>query len=143
MTDGTQHQTKTLPAPDSGRHAPTDEQKRNAIQYVRLFWLLMLATLLSSSMVLPWKLIPLALGIAGLVVGIIAVIKLARRRMGPLLPILVSLGLVMTALTTLGLAGMTLLWDETMTYESCMRSALTLDGVEACEAEYLPFQQIR
>ncbi|MCQ1950938.1 MULTISPECIES: hypothetical protein [Arthrobacter] len=143
MTDGTQHQTKTLPAPDSRHPAPSDEQKRNAFQYVVLFWLLMFATLLSSNLVLPWKLIPLALGIAALVVGIIAVIKLARRRMGPLMPILVSLSLVITALTTLGLAGMTLLWDETMTYESCMRSALTLDGVEACEAEYLPFQQIR
>ncbi|MCC9205287.1 hypothetical protein [Arthrobacter sp. zg-Y769] len=142
MNDGTQHQTSTLPAPDS-RPAPTDGQKRNAIQYVRVFWLLMIASMLSSSMVLPWKLIPLALGIGALVVGIIALVKLAKRRMGPLLPVLVSLGLVVTALTTVGLAGMAVLWDETMTYESCMRSALTLDGVEACEAEYLPFQQVR
>ena len=143
MTDGNQHQTKTLPAPDSRQPAPTDEQKRNATQYVRVFWLLAVAMLLSSSLVLPWKLFPLGLGIAALVVGIIALVKLARRRMGPLMPVLVSLGLVVTALTTLGLAGMALLWDETATYESCMHSALTIEGVEACEAEYLPFQQVR
>ncbi|MCQ2001615.1 hypothetical protein [Arthrobacter zhaoxinii] len=140
--DGAQHQTSTLSAPES-RPSPTEQQKRSAVQYVRVFWLLLAATLLSSGLVLPWKLLPLALGIAALVIGVVALVKAARRRMGPLMPVLISLGLVITALTTLGLTGMVLLWDETMTYESCMRSALTLDGVDACEAEYLPFQQVR
>ncbi|UWX97866.1 hypothetical protein N2K95_04045 [Arthrobacter zhaoxinii] len=140
--DGAQHQTSTLSAPEN-RPAPTEQQKRSTVQYVRVFWLLLAATLLSSGLVLPWKLLPLALGIAALVIGVVALVKVARRGMGPLMPVLISLGLVITALTTLGLTGMVLLWDETMTYESCMRSALTLDGVDACEAEYLPFQQVR
>ncbi|MDM7990611.1 hypothetical protein [Arthrobacter sp. zg-Y877] len=141
MNDGTQNQTSTPPA--TGSSHPGPEQKRNAVQYVRVFWLLVAAMLLSSNLVLPWKLFPLALGVAALVVGVIALVKLARRRMGPAMPILVSVGLLVAALTTLGLAGMVLLWDETAAYETCMRSALTLDGVDACEAEYLPFQQIR
>lgn len=139
--DGAQHKTQTLPAPGS-RPGATDEQKKNAVRYVRLFWLLVVAMLLGSGMVLPWKLLPLALGLAALVVGIIALVKLARSRMGAVMPVLVSLGLVITVLTTVGLAGMAAMWDETVAYETCMRSALTLDGVEACQAEYLPFQQL-
>ena len=140
--DGAQHQTKTLPQPGS-RSGPTDEQKKNTVRYVRVFWLLVVAMLLSSNLVLPWKLIPLALGLAALVVGIIALVKLARHRMGPVLPVLISVGLFVTAFLTLGLAGMTVIWDETVQYEACMRSALTLDGVDACEADYLPFEQLR
>ncbi|WP_146362550.1 hypothetical protein [Arthrobacter yangruifuii] len=140
--DGTQHQTSTLQTPE-GRPAPTEEQKRSAVQFVRIFWLLLAAMLLSTGLVLPWKLFPLVLGIAALVIGIIALVKVARRRTGALMPVLISLGLVVTFLTTLGLAGMVLLWDETATYEACMQSALTLSGVDECEADYLPFQQVR
>ena len=139
--DGAQHNTQTLSQP-GGRPAPTEEQRKNAVNYVRLFWLLTLAMLFSSGLALPWKLLPLALGIAALVGGIMALVKLARRRMGPALPVLVSLGLLITLFATLGLGGMVAIWNETQTYETCMRSALTLDGVEACQDEYLPFQQL-
>ncbi|MCC3277353.1 MULTISPECIES: hypothetical protein [unclassified Arthrobacter] len=140
--DGAQYKTQTL-AEQSRRPGATDEQKKNAVRYVRVFWLLVLVMLLSSGLVLPWKLVPLAIGLVAFVVGIIALVKLARRRMGALLPVLVSLGLVITFLTTLGLGFMVAIWDQTVTYETCMRSALTLDGAEACQAEYLPFQQMR
>lgn len=139
--DGAQHNTQTQ-LPPGGRPAPTDEQRKNAVRYVRVFWLLVVAMLLSSGLVLPWKLLPLALGLTALVVGIIALVKLARRRMGAALPVLVSLGLLITLFTSLGLAGMVAIWGETAEYETCMRSALTLDGVETCQDEYLPFQQL-
>ena len=142
MNDGAQHNTQTLSQP-GGRPAPTEEQRKNAMRYVRIFWLLVLATMFSSGLVLPWKLLPLALGLAALVVGIIALVKLARRRMGAAWPVLVSLGLLITVFTTIGLAGMVAIWDDTAEYESCMRSALTLDAVETCQDGYLPFQQLR
>ena len=138
--DGAQHHTRTLTENGGRRPEPTDEQKRHAMQFVRVFWLLVVAMLLSSSMVLPWKLVPLTLGVAAVVVGIIALVKLVRRRMRPALSVLVSIGLAITVITTLGLAAMTALWDRTMTYESCMGSALTLEAVDSCESEYLSFE---
>lgn len=137
--DGAQTQTKSPAGPDSSRQGVSDEQKRNAVQYVRIFWLLAIATLLSSNLVLPWKLVPIALGTAAVVVGIIALVKAARARMRPVLPVLISIGLVVTFVTTLGMAAMALLWDRTVTYESCMRSAITLNATESCQSEYLSF----
>ena len=142
MNDGAQQNTQTLSQP-GGRPAPTEEQRKNAMRYARIFLLLALATMFGSGLVLPWKLLPLALGLAALVVGVIALVKLVRRRMGVVWPVLVSLALLMTGLTTVGLAGMVALWNDTAEYESCMRSALTLDAVETCQDGYLPFQQLR
>ena len=138
--DGAQTQTKSPAEADSSRPTPTDRQKHNAVQYVRIFWLLVVATLLSSNLVLPWKLVPIALGTAAIVVGIMALVKAVRARMRPTLPVLISVGLVVTFITTLGLGAMALLWDQTVTYESCMRGAITYEAVESCESDYLDFQ---
>lgn len=116
---------------------PTEAQSKEARSYLWIFIALLIGMLLSSDLALPWKLLPLVLGLAALVIGIIAMVKVVRFGLHPMLRVIVSLGLAATAFMTLGLAAMVALWPMTATYETCMQSALTMQATESCVQDYL------
>ncbi|KPN17711.1 hypothetical protein AO716_06980 [Arthrobacter sp. Edens01] len=104
-----------------------------------VFIALLLGMLISSDLALPWKLLPLILGIAALVVGIMTLVKVVRFGMGGFMRIVVSMGIAATAFMTIGLAAMVALWPMTEKYETCMQSALTVQATETCTKDYLSF----
>lgn len=114
----------------------TDEQKQVTRGYLRIFVALVAALLLTSGLALPWKLVPLALGIAAVVVGILTLVKVVRFGIGPVQMFVASLGLVASLVMTLGLALSVATWDSTQKLETCMGNALTMQAVEKCQSEY-------
>ena len=129
------------PTPPSLQQAPqktpaTDEQKRNARGYLQIFAALLIAVLLSSGLALPWKLVPLALGAAAVVVGIVTLVKVLRFRIGALPVFVTSLGLVASVVVTLGLGLAVATWDSTQKLESCLGNALTTQATDKCRSEF-------
>lgn len=128
---------RTAPGkPGPGKPAPTKEQSRSAAGYLRIFAALLLAMLFTSNLALPWKLVPLALGVAAVVVGIIALVKQIRYGLRPFVRVATSMGLAAAFFMTIGLAAMVSLWPMTEKYEACMDSALTLKAQEGCTQDY-------
>lgn len=125
--------------PATRKPEPTEAQSKEARSYMWVFIALLLGLLLSSDLMLPWKLLPLMLGIAAVVVGIITLVKVIRFGLGAFMRIVVSMGLAATAFMTLGLAAQVALWPLTAKYETCMQSALTVQATEACTEDYLTF----
>ncbi|MBD7996749.1 hypothetical protein H9639_15735 [Arthrobacter sp. Sa2CUA1] len=125
--------------PATRKPEPTEAQIRQARSFLWVFIALLAGMLISSELPLPWKLLPLALGLAALVVGIMALVKIIRCGMHRMLRVIVSMGLAATAFMTLGLTAMVALWPMTAKYETCMQSALTVQATEACVQDYMTF----
>ncbi|WP_312182853.1 hypothetical protein [Arthrobacter sp.] len=123
--------------PATRKPEPTEAQSKEARSYLWVFIALLAGMLICSELALPWKLLPLALGIAALVVGIMAMVKIVRYGMHRMLRLVVSLGLAATAFMTLGLAAMVALWPFTAQYETCMQSALTVQATETCVKDFM------
>lgn len=124
---------------DDGRRPPTptpdkatDEQLASTRTYQRWFMLLLLGTLLTSNLMLPWKLLGLILGMAALTMGILALVKAVRHKLPTFLKITTVIGLAATLFLTLGTAASVLLWPITAEYEECMRTALTNAAQRTC-----------
>ena len=125
--------------PATRKPEPTPAQSKEARSYLWVFIALLLGMLISSELALPWKLLPLALGIAALVVGIMTLVKVVRYGLHRSLRVIISMGLAATAFMTIGLAAMVALWPFTAKYETCMQSALTVQATETCTKDYLSF----
>ncbi|CEA09497.1 hypothetical protein BN1051_02867 [Arthrobacter saudimassiliensis] len=123
------------PVRPSAPRRPSEDQAREARNYLGLFTLLVLGLALSSNLVLPWKLVPLVLGVAALVIGIMTLVKLVRLKSRPLLTVTTVLLLGMSAMMTLLMAVMVAAWPLTASWEQCRTGALTLQAQEACDAE--------
>ena len=122
--------------PATRKPEPTEAQSKEARSYLWVFIALLAGMLICAELALPWKLLPLALGISALVVGIMAMVKIVRYGMHRMLRVIVSLGLAATAFMTLGLAAMVALWPLTAEYETCMQSALTVQATETCVKDF-------
>lgn len=114
----------------------TDEQKQSTRGYLRIFVALVVALLLTSGLALPWKLVPLALGVAAVVVGILTLVKVLRYGIGPAQMFVTALGLVASLVMTLGLGLAVATWDSTEKLETCMGKALTMQAQEECQSEF-------
>lgn len=97
--------------------------------------LLLLATLLSASFPLPWKVLGIVFGLAALTVGIIALVGLIRQKAPTLLRISTTVGLVASLFLTMGTGAAVLLWPVTAQYEECMATALTSKAQRQCEED--------
>ncbi|MET4058907.1 hypothetical protein ABIB35_000436 [Arthrobacter sp. UYP6] len=114
----------------------TDEQKQSTRGYLRVFGALVVALLLTSGLALPWKVVPLVLGVAAVVVGIMTLVKVLRFSTGPVQMFVTSLGLVASVVMTLGLGLAVATWDSTEKLENCMRNALTMEAKDQCQSEF-------
>ncbi|WP_024287077.1 hypothetical protein [Cellulomonas sp. KRMCY2] len=123
--------------PDSAPQRPADpEAVRAASRQVMHFGLLILATLLTASLTLPWQAAALAFAIGAIVVGIRAIRTVWRAGMrGTLVPVL-AVGLALAALMSLSLVTMLALWPLQVDRQDCLRGALTISVREGCETAF-------
>ena len=100
------------------------------------FGLLLLATMVTSTLPLPWQAASLAFIVAALVVGIFALRSVWRAGVrGPLVPML-TIGLAFTALLSVATAGMLALWPVQLDRQHCLQDALTISANEKCQLDY-------
>ena len=100
------------------------------------FGLLMLATLLTSTIALPWRLVSVAIALLALVVGVRALRRIWRAGLRGFLVVAMSAGVVMTfalALTTLAVIPV---WQIEMDRQSCLNEAITVAATSTCESDY-------
>lgn len=97
--------------------------------------LLLLGALLTSGMVLPWKVLGLIFGLAALVMGLLSLVLAVQQKLPALLRISTAAGLVAAFFLTLGTGAQIALWPVTQQYETCMSTALTNTAKKACEDE--------
>ena len=123
--------------PDSRPQRPADpEVVRAASRQTLHFGLLILATLLTASLTLPWQAAALAFAIAAIVVGVRAIRTVWRAGLrGTLVPVL-AVGLALAALMSLSLVTMLVLWPLQVERQDCLRDALTISAREGCETAF-------
>ena len=109
---------------------------RQATRSVMHFGLIMLASLLTTSLALPWRLVSVAIGLLALVVGIRGLRRIWRAGLRGFIVVAMSAGVVMTfalALTTLAVIPV---WQIEMDRQSCLDEAITIAASTACETDY-------
>lgn len=99
------------------------------------FGLLMLATLVTAAMPLPWQAAGLAFAVATVVVGIRALQAAWRAGLRTLVPLL-GVGLAFAMLMSVALGAMLALWPLQVERQDCLRDALTISARETCEADF-------
>lgn len=97
------------------------------------FMLALLAALIGSSLMLPWKVLGLVFGIAALVLGIVALVRTGRTKVPGLVRVSTMAGLAAALFLVIGTGASVLLWPITETYEDCMATALTIQAERSCE----------
>ncbi len=122
------------PAPSPGTTpTPSDEEVARGRGMLRWFLAAFVATVLSSNLQLPFKLVALAFGIAAVVLGILTLVHAVRYRLGAFLRITSAVGVGFAAFLTLGIAAAVALWPVTENFENCMRTALTIQAERECQ----------
>ncbi|WP_104118644.1 hypothetical protein [Arthrobacter sp. B1805] len=120
----------------TGRKGPDDAAKAPAASaglWLRLFLLALLAGVLASTLMLPWKVLGLVLSLVALGTGVVALVKAISAKLPRFVVLATSLGLAAALFLTAGTGASVLLWPVTQTYEDCMSRALTLQAQSECE----------
>lgn len=136
--DPTSTRTPEKPSKDgNGKDGtdPKDAGKESATLWLRVFLLSLLCALLASNLLLPWKLVGLALALFAFAAGITTLVKAVRAKMSRFVVLLVSLGVVTAAFLGVGAIASVALWPVTAQYEDCMSRALTLQAERTCQDE--------
>jgi len=121
---------------ESGSTGPSAADSRNMQRLVMHFALLMFATVLTSAIALPFRLVSVGFAVWGLVLGIRALrYAWVRQVRGAFIGFL-TVGIVVTAL--LGLAVITIIprWNIEMEYQTCRDRAITVQAKHQCTADY-------
>lgn len=113
-----------------------ESRRREVNRYIRILVVLLAGAALTANLALPGKVAAPVLGAAAVVFGIISLVKLIRYRLSAVLKMSVTIGLVISALLTLGTGAMVAVWPITQTYETCMSQALTQRAQAACTNGY-------
>lgn len=100
------------------------------------FLLLVLATLLTSSLPLPWQAGSLAFAIVTIVDGIRTARTVWRPGLRERLAPLLVFGLALTVLTALSIGATFAVWSIQMAHQECTSRALTITSQEQCDADY-------
>ncbi|MCL3859907.1 hypothetical protein [Actinotalea sp. K2] len=112
------------------------EAVRAASRMVLHFGLLMLASLVTSSLALPWQVAALGFALAALVQGVRALRAIWRAGVrGVLVPVVAS-GVALTAVMSLSMLLLLALWPVQMERQDCLGGALTISAREACESRF-------
>jgi hypothetical protein len=100
------------------------------------FLLLVLASLLTSRLRLPWQLGGLAFALAALGTGIWALAAARRPGLREQVAPMLVVGLVFTVMLVLSMSSSLVLWSEQMTHQDCLDNAVTLSVRTACDTAY-------
>lgn len=117
-----------------GRKKPGDAaQAGPAGLWLRIFLLALLGGVLTSGLMLPWKVLGLVLALVALGTGIVALVKAIGAHLSRFVVLATSLGLAGALFLAISTGASVLLWPVTQTYEDCMSRALTLQAQGECE----------
>lgn len=120
----------------AGRKDPGDArsaQSASAGLWLRLFLAALLGGVLTSGLVLPWKVLALVLSVLALAAGVVALVKAISAKLPRLVVLATALGLAAALFLAAGTGASVLLWPITQHYEDCMSRALTLQAQNECE----------
>lgn len=116
---------------------PVDpDAARQATRSVMHFGLLMLATLLTSSLAVPWRLVSVALALVAIVVGVRTLRRIWRAGLRGFLLVAMSAGMIMTAALALTTLAVIPVWQIEMDRQSCLAGAITISATTTCESDY-------
>jgi hypothetical protein len=118
------------------RRQTAAEQHSSTGLFLRMLFLLVLATLLAYTLPLPWKVAAPVLGIIAGTVSIVGLTRAFRAKAPGSLRAIFVLGLVVSLFFVIISLAQVAFWPLTAEYEQCMRSALTHMGRERCIADY-------
>jgi len=115
---------------------PDPKLTQEAGRRVGTFGLLLLASVATDALPLPFQAASLGFVLAALVVGIRA-LRFAWRSglRGMLIPTLAA-GLTFTLLLTISTAGLLVLWPIQLDRQQCLQQALTVTSTSACETDF-------
>lgn len=141
---GSTPQGGSAPQGGPGGHGPAQpprppvdpEAARAASRRVLHFGLLMLATLLTSTLPLPWQVATLGFAVLALVVGVRALVQVWRSGLRGALVSVLAVGLAFAAMLAASTAGLIALWPVQMERQECLQGALTISATERCESDY-------
>jgi hypothetical protein len=103
---------------------------------VRHFGVYLLASILVSTLPLPWRVATVAFLAGATVTGVRALMAVSRARLrGGLLPLL-TVGLVMTGVLATATLGSLAMWSVDADRQECLAGALTQTAQAACEQQY-------
>ncbi|MGM7669543.1 hypothetical protein [Microbacterium sp. A93] len=103
-----------------------------------LLWVagMLLLTYLSSVLTLPWKSVALLFALAGLVWGVVALVRTAHVKSPWLLRFATAAAMVGCAVFGFVASAQILFWDATEQFEQCTSSALTERSLKNCTGTY-------
>lgn len=117
----------------------TDGRRDAAVAAARLalrFGLLVTAGLVALSLPLPWRVGGLVFLVLGLVTGVLALRASARASSGAGPIVVLSLGLVVTALVLGAQLLLLAVWPLSADLDECRASAITDRGARACQEDF-------
>lgn len=97
---------------------------------------LLLCTLTSLGLVLPWKLLAAAFALAAVVVGVVAWRRTGRLSSPGPLRVMLGAGVLMGAFVAVFALTPLLFWEASQAFDVCLRESLTLRATASCEAEF-------
>ena len=127
---------QVVPGPPRPASKPDPAAVRRAALWVGRFTLLLLASLVCSSLRLPWQAAAVVFSLAAVVVGVLAVRACVRARLRSTAVVFTVVGVVMAALMVLGQAALLALWPVQVDLQECQADALTLSAKQACQQDY-------
>lgn len=103
-----------------------------------LLWVagMLLLTYLSSVLTLPWKSVALLFAVAGLVWGVVALVRTAHVKSPWPLRLATAAAMAGCAVFGFVASAQILFWDATEQFEDCTSSALTDRSLENCTGTY-------
>ena len=125
-----------MPTPDLDTARP-EERTRAASRTVMWFALVLLAALWLSVVRVPWPLplVPGVLGLAAVVLGVLALVRMRGARLGASMTVLVVVGMVIAAGLALLTSVQAFLWPVYSDFYSCLDRALTHQAQDTCFSE--------
>lgn len=142
MQQNTEDQPTPQPTPPpetphpAERRKPSDAEMKSARTAIRRFLVLAVLALLCSGLPLPTKIAAPVLGLAAVVMAIVALIKAVRAGLPLILRVSLAVGLVISLILTVGTSLLIAIWPITTDYETCKAQALTERAAAQCEQGY-------
>lgn len=112
------------------------ETLRTVRRRIGTFLLLVIASLLTSQLRLPWQLGGLAFALAAFGTGVWTLVAARRPGLRERLAPMLVVGLVFTVMLALSMSSSLVLWSEQMAHQECLDNALTLSTRDACDETY-------
>lgn len=117
----------------SEKDRPEDPAKASAQLWLRLFLLALFAAVVTSGLMLPWKVLALVLAVAAVAIGVVALVKVISTKLNRAVLLATIVGLAGALFLAFGIGAAVLLWPITERYEDCMSRALTLQATSECK----------